>query len=179
MPEIKILVDGKVVEYSGLFRVDEFYGILRRFLKERGYFLFETQNQEDVLEGGKQVVQRLEPVKTLSDYAKSKLAIIIHIKNLNDRVITADGRKQKYQHGSVNLKFSAFLVTDHRNRWEGTGNMFLLRTLMNKFVKRDMVHTAEESTIKDCNDLQEELRSYLNMTRFKVEHAAPDKKADF
>lgn len=176
MTEFKILVDGKTVAYSGLFRMDEFYGIIRRFLKERGYFLFETQNQEDVLEGGKQVVLKLEPEKVLSDYAKSKLVIVIHVKNLQDRTVAIDGHKQKYQHGSASVKATAILMTDSRSRWEGKGDLFLFRTLMNKFIKRDMVHAAEADTVKDCNDLLDEIRSYLNMTRFKMEHHDPAKK---
>jgi len=162
MAEIKILIDGKTVAYSGLFRMDELYGIMRRYFKERGYFLVETQNQEDVLESGKQVVLKLEPEKTLSDYAKSKLVTVVHVKGLQDRTVTVDGHKQK-------------LITDHRSRWEGSGGAFLLRTIMNKFIKRDVIHTAEANTKKDANELLDEIRSYLNMTRFKMEHHDPQK----
>ena len=175
MAEIKILIDGKTVAYSGLFRMDELYGIMRRYFKERGYFLVETQNQEDVLESGKQVVLKLEPEKTLSDYAKSKLVTVVHVKGLQDRTVTVDGHKPKYQHGSVSVKVNALLITDHRSRWEGSGGAFLLRTIMNKFIKRDVIHTAEANTKKDANELLDEIRSYLNMTRFKMEHHDPQK----
>lgn len=174
MSEKKILIDGKVVSYNGLFRADELYGIIRRFFSERGYFMKETNNQEDILENGKQIVVKMEPEKQLSDYAKSLIVLQITIKGLQDKVVTIDGHKQKYQHGSVAFKANAFLLTDLRGRWEGSGGLFMFRMIIDKFIKKDQTSIAQAKTMKDCNDLLDEIRSYLNMSRFKLEHKDPD-----
>jgi hypothetical protein len=172
MSEKKVLIDGKVVGYNGLFRADELYGIIRRFLSERGYFMFETNNQEDVLENGRQIVIKMEPTKQLSDYAKSQIVLLITIKGLQDKVIKIDGHQQKYQHGNVSIKASAFLLTDLRPRWEGSGGRFMFRIIIDRFIKKDQMTIAQEKTRKDCEDLLDEVRSYLNMSRFKLEHKA-------
>lgn len=174
--EKKVLIDGKVVSYNGLFRADELYGIIRRFFSERGYFMNETNNQEDVLENGRQIVVKMEPTKFLSDYAKSQIVIQLTIKGLQDKVVTIDGHKQKYQHGSVSIKGSAILLTDIRGRYEDSGGAFVFRILIDKFIKKDRTDIAQAKSMKDCNDLLDEIRSYLNMSRFKLEHKDPEQK---
>ena len=169
MAEIKTLIDNKKVIYTGLFKVEELYAIIKRFCKERGYFPIEERNDETIIEQGKQILLTIKPVKTLSDYAKSKMLIDIDIRGLKDKTITIDGLKQKYQHGTATIIFSAYLETDYRNRFENTGLQFLFRTISNKFIRKDIIGQAEENTKKDCIDLQEEVKTFLNLTRFKQE----------
>jgi len=170
MAELKTLIDGKRVSYTGLFRLNELYDIIKRFFGSRGYFMFETRNREETMPDGKHIWITMEPEKTASDYVKRRIKIDIVIKSLKDRDVTLDGHKQKWQHGTIDIDFFATLRTDYRNKWEGNGLLFLLRTLSDKFVKRDSMHEAEDDTMHDCLQLQEEVKAYLNMSRFTVSH---------
>jgi hypothetical protein len=173
MTEKKILIDRKPVIYEGIFRMDELWGILSRFIKSRGMFIIEMRNEEKVLPNGKNVFIEIAPYRKLSDYLKKIIEIELHAQRVRDVVVTVDGRKQKYQHGEVEIKFSAIMESDWRSRWEGTGFYFLLRTLIDKFVRYDIIRQAENETVKECLDLQDEVKAYLNMSRFKLvdEHA--------
>jgi hypothetical protein len=170
MSELKLLVEDKKVVYNGLFRIDEIYGIIRKKLSSRGYFMIEKKSQEDILENGKQVYIELEPLKMISDYDKGKMKILFWIKGAKDKVITIDGHKQKYQQGEVNITFFAWHETDHKNKWEGSGAQFFFRVLMDKFIRHDQNHQIEDDIKRDCNQLADEIKSYLNMTRFKISH---------
>jgi hypothetical protein len=169
MPEIYTLVDDKTVNYTGLFRMDELYAIISKHLRSRGYFIIEKMDQEDVLEKGKQVLVSLEPEKKFNDYAKSKMRVEIFSKHLKDRLITLNGHKQKYQQGEVTVKVFSFLETDRQKRMEGSGLQLVLRTLSDKFIRRDFVHQMRSESAKDALDLVEEVKSYLNISRFKIQ----------
>ena len=168
MAERNILVDGRMVVYSGLFRADELYSIIRSFFSQRGYFAIEKKAQEDVLESGKQIVVETEAGLRFNDYAKGIIKLAINVKNLKDKTITLNGHKQKYQQGEVKIKFSAFLETDRRSQWEGSGLAFVFRTLSDKFIRHDYIHSMQDQTTKDCNALADEVKTYLNMGRFKI-----------
>jgi hypothetical protein len=170
MPEIDTIIDGKEVTYSGLFRCDELYEVIREYFKERGYFHIERKNEESVLEGGKECAIILEPIKKFSDYGKAKIRVDMLMRDLKDKTVTVGGSKQQYQHGHVRIRFFAFLETDWRGRYDNQGWLFLFRTISNKFIRRDLWHSMEDMTRKDCEELADEIRSYLNMNRFKVEH---------
>jgi hypothetical protein len=168
MVERHILIDGRLVIYTGLYRADELYHILRSFFGERGYFAIEKRSQEDVLESGKQIVVETEAGKRFNDYAKGVIKVSINVKSLKDKTITLNGHKQKYQHGDIRIKLTAIMETDRRSQWEGSGLAFLFRTISDKFIRHDFIHAMQQQTAKDCGQLADELKAYLNMNRFKI-----------
>lgn len=169
MGELKNLLYRKPLVYEGLFRVDELYRTIMRFLQERGYWNVEMKNEEKVLPNGKDIFIFLMPFKKFNDYAKGEFMIELHLAQVKDRTVELHGHKQKYQHGQVQIRFSAQMHTDWRSRWEGSGFAFVFRTLMDKFIKHDFMHKMEDQVVGDCQALQEEVRTYLNMNRYKFE----------
>ncbi len=169
MSEVKVLINRKPVAYEGLFRTDELSAMIKRFGRERGYFIVERLSEEHALAHGKDIIFQLELIKTLSDYAKSVLALDIRITGLTDRVVTIDKEKRKYQQARVDLFVSARLETDYRGRWEGSGLQFLFRVISDKFIRHGVIHELETLARTDCVALQEELRALLNLHRLKVE----------
>lgn len=173
MGEIRTLKE-KPLSYKGPFRADELYGIIRRFLKERNYFLIENISQEDVLPDGKQVFLEIMGTKSLSDYASGEIKMKIHLSGLKDKVLKVEGMEQKFQTGKVSIGLKAQFRTDSRTRWEGKGWQFLFRTISDKFIRKGRMSEMQDATVKDCLDLNGELKGYLNMHRFKVEHHPKD-----
>lgn len=170
MAEVRIIVDDARIAYNGLFRVDELYNVMKQQLMSRGYFIEERLNREDILETGKQVVLELLPMRPINDYERATMKIEVHMKGIKDKVVTVDGHKQKYQQGEVLLIFFGYHRTDHRHKWENSGFLFLVRTIMDKFVRHSRTHDVQDMVKKDVNDVMNECRSYLNMTRFKISH---------
>lgn len=167
MSEITTLIDGKSIMYTGLFRMDELYSIIRKFVTERGFFALERKNQQDVLEQGKQIMMDVDVINQFNHYAMGKITLIIHVFHLKDKEVTVNNHKQKYQHGELQITFSTYLETDYRNKWENSGFMFLMRTLTDKFIKRDDTHALRQHMIAATNALTAEIQDYLNMTRLK------------
>ncbi|MBR9700633.1 hypothetical protein GOV11_02090 [Candidatus Woesearchaeota archaeon] len=180
MAEIKILTK-KPMTFKGPFRVDEFCGLIRRFAKERNYFMVEENNQEDVLPDGNQIVMDVNLSKQLSDYAKGVIDVHIHMHGCTDKVLEIEGQKQKCQVGTIDVECVAKMESDYRNRYENKGFSFLFRTISDKFIRRDITHQQNDSCTKDCTDLAGELKSYLNMHRFKLDDrekmSEPEEKA--
>lgn len=168
MSETKTLIDRKPLVYEGIFRMDELWGVIQRWIKTRSMIIVETRNEEKVTEKGKDLFIELQPYRKISDYLRKTIELEIYVRRLTDKVVKVDGRKQKYQHGEVDIRFTALMESDWRSRWEGTGFYYLVRTLMDKFVRYDVIRQAENEAVKDCLDLQEEIKAYLNMTRFKI-----------
>ncbi len=168
MAEVKVLIDRKPLVYEGIFRMDELWALISRYIKSRGHVIVELRNEEKVTDDGKDIFIEIAPYRKISDYLKKEVVLEIYVRKLKDKTVRIDGKQQKYQYGEIEIRFSALLHTDWRSRWEGTGFYFLMRVLLDRFVRYDVVREAENETVKDCLDLQEEIRAYLNMSRFKM-----------
>ncbi len=166
MTEIKYLVDGKEVQYEGLFDMTGLFKTIDEFFRERGYDRLETRNYEEVYETGRQITIELMPYKKPNDYLKMQIRIYAFFKNLKERVVEVDGVKRKLMHGRAELWFDANLMTDFEQRWENRVLLYFMRTITDKFIKRSQTHLAEELTIRDCWDCVDLVKSYLNMHRY-------------
>lgn len=169
MAEIYTVIDQRPLSFEGYFRSDELFQIIRRFVKERGYFPLETKNYEEVYPHGRQVNIELKPFKKISDYVKLTLKLRIKFTHLQEEMITIDGHKHKYMKGKVSLVSDALIFSDYQAKWEGAGWLYFLRTINDKFIRKDWMSQAKADVGKDLEDLYSEISSYLNMIRFKVE----------
>ena len=172
MVEKYTVIDKRPLSFTGYFKPDDLFRVVRRFLKERGYFPLETKNYEEVYEQGRQVTIELKPFKQVSDYLKQELVLVIKMSKLQDKLVEIDGARQQYMHGKVDIVFDAMIVTDLKAKWEGAGWLYFLRTINDKFIRKDWINKSKDEVGKDANDLMEEIRSYLNMIRFKIEQPA-------
>ncbi len=177
MAEIRKLFDRKPLTYEGPFRADELYSIIRRFMRERSYYLLETNSQEDVLPEGKQVIIEMIGMRQFSDYCKGEIKLGVKLLKLNEKVLKVEGHEQKYQVGQVKISMTGQMRTDYRNKWEGSGIQFFFRQISDKFIRRDISEEQASHCQKDCDDLRNEIKSYLNMHRFKFEQD-PEKEIE-
>lgn len=167
MAEKKILIESREIEYEGLFDLKDFFLEVDRWLREHGYDRFEKHNYEQVTESGKQVVIELEPWKTLSDYVKAELNIEMEFEDMKDVEVEHDGVTEELQKGHVTINFQARLITDYENKWESGPVLQFFRTIIDKFVHKTQTEEFENECVSDCKALEEEMKSYLNLFRYK------------
>jgi len=166
MSEIKYLVDGKEVQYEGLFDLQGLFKTIDEFFRERGYDRLETKNFEEVYDTGRQITIELLPYKKPNDYVKVEIRIYAFFRNLKERIVEVDGVKRKLFHGRAEIWFDANLYTDFEHRWQDRVLFYFIRTMTDKFIKRSQSHMIEEFAIKDCWDVIDLVKSFLNMHRY-------------
>ena len=168
MAEAEIIVDGKKLEYEGLFQPGELYTVIDELMAQRTFDKNEYRNFEYVHEGHKQIDMELRPYKKLSDYIKVEIRIKIRATNLKHVEIEKNGVKKKYYHGKVKVVFVTYLITDYENAWETKAFYFLARMLVDKFIYKGYLSEAKAIGVSVTNEAYYEIRSYLNMHRYKT-----------
>lgn len=166
MAEIKTLMHGKEISYSGLFKLRELYKLIDQWFMEHGYDKNELKNYEDVTEEEKQYILELLPYKKYSDYMKGEIRVFAIIKNVKDTSLEKEGMKIAMQKGNIQFSFDAYLITDYEHSWQTTPFYYFLRTIFDKFVYKVYTTKYENQVINDCNEVQKQIKSYLNMQRF-------------
>ena len=166
MAEIKTLVDGKELSYQGLFSLRDLMKIIDKFFHERGYDKFETKNYEQVFEEGKEITIEIFPYRKVSDYAKYEIRIFMIFSHLKEVEIEKEGVKQKLLNGKADFSFDAYLVTDYEHKWDQAPTWYFFRTLSDKFFYKRHTYHWEQAVTKDCEDIQDQVKSFLNMFRY-------------
>jgi hypothetical protein len=168
LAEKKIVYQDKFVAFEGLFDLKGLFRVICKWFDERGYDMFENKNYEEVYEEGKKIIFELIPYKKVSDYYKLEIRVFVVFENLKEVELEIKGVKQKLLKGRANFTFDAILVTDYENRWESRPAYYFYRTLIDKFVYKSYTDKYEAELVKDAKEVQEEIKSYLNMFRYTV-----------
>ncbi len=167
MAELKHLIEGIDITYKGLYNMKELYIFLDKWFLEKGYGKEELKNFEEVTEKGKSTIIELEPMKKVSDYVKLKQKVKILCFDMKDVEVDIDGKKQTLQEGEIKITFESKMITDYEHKWEMKPVYFFFRTVMDKYVFKGLLHKYEEIAIKDCKDLIQEVKAYLNLMSYR------------
>jgi hypothetical protein len=166
MAERKIVVDKLKITYEGLFDATNLYQMIDSWLHNKGFDKREMKNNEIVKPEGKYVLLELQPWKKITDYARLVIKVDLRMFDVKDVEIEKDHQKLKLNKGRVVIALWGFLDTDYENRWEEKPVYFFLRALKDKFVYKEYMDQYEDILIKLVEELNIELKSYLNLYRY-------------
>ena len=167
MAETKVLIGEKQIKYSGLIPVKGVYKHVKNFLDENGYDPFESRNEDEVYEDGKQIIIVLNGDKKLSDFAKIMWETKFVFEKLIETSFEKDGKTMHLHKGSLLLETSVVLATDYENSFEQTAFQYFLRVMIDKFVFKSYINRAADVAKKNYTRFEEKMKSYLNMESFK------------
>lgn len=166
--ERKIVVDSLRLSYQGIFNMNEFYLMMDKWHRERGYDKFEKKNYEHVYKDGRQIEIEIEPWKKITDYAKMSMKVTILVTGLKDIVVKKDGRDAKMQQGKLLINFMGYMDTDYENRWDNKPYFFFLRAVFDMYVYKINQEKYEAAVAEEVQHLYNLMKSYLNMQRYSL-----------
>jgi hypothetical protein len=168
MAEKKIVFRDKTLQFQGLFEIKGLFRSIVKWLDEHNYDLFENKNYEEIFENDKKIVFELLPYKKITDYYKFEIRIYLTCESLKEAEVELNGVKYRLLKGNMTCTFDATMITDYENRWESRPQYFFFRTLMDKFIYRSHTREYEHELRTDVQQLEEEMKAYLNMFRYKI-----------
>ena len=166
MVERRIVVDTLRLNYQGLMDVNEFYRVMDKWYREKGFDKYEKRNFEQVLKDGRQIEIEIEPWKKTSDYAKCAIKINMLFTGIKDVIVKRDGHNVKMNQGKILLTFMGYLETDYEGRWESKAFLFFLRTIFDMYIYKIHTNKFESYVADETTHLYNTIKSYLNMQKF-------------
>lgn len=166
MAERLIVVDKARLGYSGPFDAKEVFEVIRSWASDKGYWIYEKKHTETVAPEGKFMEFDLEPFKKITDYSKGVVKIRIQMSGVKDITLKRDNKKVKLQEGNVSFVFTGILETDYEHKWESKPVFYVLRTVVEKYMLRPFISGHEKGIKEDVDVLLNQLRSYLNLSKF-------------
>ncbi len=132
--EKNLIINGRELNYSGVFRAEELFAAINRALEERGYITREKKTEEEVKEEGRRTFLELRPYKEKTNYITLMLKLKIYLENVSEAVEEIKSIKRTFHRGEVKIIFDAWTLTDYESRWGMKPWAYFLKGLINKFM---------------------------------------------
>ena len=168
MAETKVVYKERKVNYSGLFDVNRIHKFVVDWFRKNKFTMYEEKTEEQILEGGKQIIYNYKPYKKFTDFAKAVVYFDVDFNDVQDVKVEIDGVTKQMQKGSVSIAITGYVETDYENKWETKAFYYFLKIVFEKFMLGSHQSYYKSTITTTCNQLIEELKALLNMNRFKV-----------
>ncbi len=139
--ERNLVINHRVLNYSGVFHVKELFELLNSTLLERGYTLRDKRNEEVVSEAGRNYYLEIRPFKDKTNYVALMQKIVIRLRNVTKTVQEFDGNQIIFDSGEIEIVFDAWSYTNYDSRWGMKPFVYFMKTLINQW----FVHLPMES----------------------------------
>ena len=173
--ERNLIINGRELNYKGIFKIEELYAVINEALKEKGYHKREKKSEETVTPEGKRVYIELRPYKHISDFITLMIKIKVSANNLTENVEEIKGVKRKYNLGDVQIIFDAWVMSDYHSRWGMRPFFYFMKTFVNKFIYTfPMEANAPGEVGEDTAYIYANIKKLLNSYRGKDKEDLPD-----
>ena len=167
--EKNLIINNRLLKYSGIFRTDELFSALNRVLQERGYEKREKKTEELVTENGRKTIMELRPYKQKSNYVTLMIRIKITLDHVTEVVEEVHGEKRKFQQGDVEIVFDAWSLTDYEHRWGMKPWAYFLKGVINRWVYKFPLEAGFTGELaEDTAAVDGQLKRLLNSYKEEV-----------
>ncbi len=168
MAETKVVYKERKVNYSGLFDVNRIHKFVVDWFRKNKFTMYEEKTEEQILEGGKQIIYNYKPYKKFTDFAKAVVYFDVDFNDVQDVKVEIDGVTKQMQKGSVSIAITGYVETDYENKWETKPFYYFLKVVFEKFFLGSHRSYYGSYVSKACTRLNHEMKSLLNLKNLKV-----------
>ncbi|PIZ51754.1 hypothetical protein COY27_02425 [Candidatus Woesearchaeota archaeon CG_4_10_14_0_2_um_filter_33_13] len=136
-----LIINGRELNYKGIFRIDELYSTINRAIEEQGYEKREKRSEETVREEGRHVYVELRPWKEVTKYLTLMIKLKIIMDNVTEEVTTINNQKRVFQKGDLTIVFDGWILTDYQDRWGMRPFFYFVKGMLNKYVWKNPIES--------------------------------------
>ncbi|MBN2881073.1 hypothetical protein JXM83_03385 [Candidatus Woesearchaeota archaeon] len=165
MAEKKLVAGKQTVSFSGIFNMKELYNFVDSWFAQHGFDKNENKNVMQVTEQGKYLLLEILPQKTISDYAKAIIKVVVLSEGYKDITVQRNGINVDMHQGKVDVSVQGFLIGDAEGRWQEKPLYFVMRMLFERFIF-PTYESKQTGVVKEFfNEFIRDLKVFFNMYR--------------
>jgi len=160
MAEIDKICDGKI-KHDGIFDFKEIYNFLYKWLKDSNYDVEEKSYTEKVKAEGKEIEVNWVARRTISDYFRFQIKILIRVTGMINVETMKEGVKVKMNKGLLDIGVTSYLEKDYEHRWEALALLKFMRGIYDKFIIKSRVEQYEEKIAEETDEMIAQTKAFL------------------
>jgi hypothetical protein len=163
MPE-KDTIFKSNIKSQGIFNFSEFYKFCHEWLSDEAQLTIIESKYKEKLDGEAKFID-IEWVafRKVTDYFKFEIKVTFKILGLTSIEIQRNGKKEKANKGSVQIKVAGTLIRDYEGKFEKTGFNKFLRSIYEKWVIPSRIKEYEDKLAKDSDEFLAQAKAWLDL----------------
>ena len=163
MPE-KDTIFKSSIKNQGIFNFPEFYKFCHEWLTDETQLTIIENNYKEKVDGEAKFIDiEWTAFRKVTDYFKFEMKIKFKILALTNVEIQRNGKKEKTNKGSVQIKLSGNLIRDYDGKFEKTGFNKFLRSIYEKWVIPSRIKEYEDKLAKDSDEFLTQAKEWLDL----------------
>ena len=163
MPE-KDTIFKSSIKNQGIFNFPEFYKFCHEWLTDETQLTIIENNYKEKVDGEAKFIDiEWTAFRKVTDYFKFEMKIKFKILALTNVEIQRNGKKEKTNKGSVQIKLSGNLIRDYDGKFEKTGFNKFLRSIYEKWVIPSRIKEDEDKLAKDSDEFLTQAKEWLDL----------------
>jgi hypothetical protein len=161
----KDTLSGAKVKHKGIFSFKDAYAFLHGWLINEGYDINEKTYKENIGAGGvKEIEIEWDAMRKITDYFRFHIKVKFHIIGMTDVEVEVDGKKQKMNKGTFEMRAKAVLEKDWESRWENKAFFKFLRTLYDRYLVPARIDKYEGKLLSEHDEFMTQAKSFLSLS---------------
>jgi len=160
MAEKDKIFSGKVVK-KGIFNFKDLYAFTYDWLVGEGYKVTEKKYEEEITGDSKKVEIQWETKKKISDYFRFMIKVDWRFLNLKDIEVVKEGKKEKMNSGTAEIKINGILVKDYEHKWEDQPIWKFLRGVYDRYIIKSRIDSYEDKIKEETEEFIAQCKSFL------------------
>ena len=159
MPEIDYIIRGLKFSKKGIvIDIDEFYKVMKKFLKDKRYTTIEKDYEEKSEGESLQSFKfKWENHKDADDYHRFNLDFTLKFKNFKEVEI----KKKEYLQGDLDVEIEANIASDYEELIEKKHLLKFLRGAYDKFIISSKREKYSKELLEEAYEVLGEVKKYL------------------
>jgi len=162
MAEKDTIFSGRVIQ-KGIFNFKDFYSFAYDWLIGEGYNVTEKKYEEEISGDSKKVEIKWEAKKKISDYFTFLIKVHWRFLQLKEIEVVKEGKKEKMNSGTAEIKPQAILVKDYEHRWEDQPIWKFLRGIYDRYIIKSRIDEYEDKLKEEIEEFLAQCKSYLSL----------------
>lgn len=156
--------------YNGPFVVEDFYGEVDKWIKEKGFERELKKKLEHVTKNGKKIEWVIEAQQHIDDLHHGIVVLRALMDNVKEVVVKKDGKKIRVNNGDVLVNIDGFLQTHiHGSFFQIKPIYYLIRTVIDKYVWNFWWGKYDGLVNSNGRDLLKRVQSFFLVQKYKYE----------
>lgn len=150
--------------FDGPFDLSNLYTKCRSWFEKRQFEFHEfNYKHKKPMASGQEIQIKWLGFRNDSEYVRSEIRIWIHVWDLQTFDAIKDNKKVKMNKGRIRFSFDAFIVTDYRDRWEGSRFSLGLRDFYDKYLLKKKLDLWRTNLELETHKLHTHVKELLDM----------------
>jgi len=160
MAEKDTVFSGKIAQ-KGIFHFKDFYAFAYDWLIGEGYKVTEKKYEEEITGDSKKIEIKWEAKKKISDYFRFLIKAHWRFVNLKEVEIVKEGKKEKTNSGTAEIKLQGILVKDYEHRWEDQPFWKFLRGIYDRYIIKSRIEEYQDKLKEEVEEFIAQCKSFL------------------